>query len=58
MFLPLYSHDFNPTEKAFARLKAMLRTTGKRTVSELWFLIGSLRVLAAGTRKLLQILQL
>ena len=42
MFLPPYSPDFNPIEKAFARLKAMLRRTGKRTVSGLWSLIGSL----------------
>ena len=42
MFLPPYSPDFNPIEKAFARLKAMLRRIGKRTVSGLWSLIGSL----------------
>ena len=42
LFLPPYSPDFNPIEKAFARLKAMLRRTGKRTVSGLWSLIGSL----------------
>ncbi|MFD1104040.1 IS630 family transposase, partial [Sphingobium olei] len=35
-FLPPYSPDFNPIEKAFARLKAMLRTAGERTVSGLW----------------------
>ena len=32
MFLPPYSPDFNPIEKAFARLKAMLRKAGERTV--------------------------
>jgi transposase len=42
MFLPPYSPDFNPIEKAFARLKAMLRKAGERTVSGLWSLIGTL----------------
>lgn len=37
-----YSPDFNPIEKVFARLKAMLRKAGERTVSGLWRLIGSL----------------
>ena len=40
MFLPPYSPDFNPVEKAFARIKAMLRRAGGRTVSGLWSLIG------------------
>ena len=42
LFLPPYSPDFNPIEKAFARLKAMLRKAGERTVSGLWSLIGKL----------------
>jgi transposase len=42
LFLPPYSPDFNPIEKAFARLKAMLRKVGERTVSGLWDLIGRL----------------
>ena len=42
LFLPPYSPDFNPIEKAFSRLKAMLRKAGERTVSGLWFLIGKL----------------
>lgn len=42
MFLPPYSPDFNPIEKAFARLKAMLRKAAERTVSGLWTLIGKL----------------
>lgn len=42
MFLPPYSPDFNPIEKAFSRLKAMLRKIGERTVSGLWDLIGRL----------------
>ena len=41
-FLPPYSPDFNPIEKAFSRLKAMLRKIGERTVSCLWDLIGKL----------------
>ena len=42
LLLPPYSPDFNPIEKAFARLKAMLRKAGERTVSSLWSLIGRL----------------
>jgi transposase len=42
LFLPPYSPDFNPIEKAFARLKAMLRKAGEQTVSGLWSLIGKL----------------
>jgi transposase len=42
LFLPPYSPDFNPIEKAFSRLKAMLRKAGERTVSGLWDLIGKL----------------
>ena len=42
MFLPPYSPDFNPIEKAFSRLNAMLRKIGERTVNGLWDLIGKL----------------
>jgi transposase len=42
MFLPPYSPNFTPIEKAFARLKAMLRKAGERTVSGLWSHIGRL----------------
>jgi transposase len=42
LFLPPYSPDFNPIEKAFSRLKAMLRKAGERTVFGLWSLIGNL----------------
>jgi transposase len=42
LFLPPYSPDFNPIEKAFARLKAMLRKAGERTITGLWDLIGHL----------------
>jgi len=41
-FLPPYSPDFNPIEKAFSRLKAMLKKIGERTVAGLWDLIGRL----------------
>jgi transposase len=33
---------FNPIEKAFAKLKALLRKAAERTVSGLWDLIGKL----------------
>lgn len=42
LFLPPYSPDFNPIEKAFSRLKAMLRKAGERIVRSLWHLIGRL----------------
>ncbi|GLK44956.1 hypothetical protein GCM10017612_28760 [Novosphingobium resinovorum] len=41
-FLPPYSPDFNTIEKAFSRLKAMLRKAGQRTVNGLSSLIGKL----------------
>jgi transposase len=41
-FLPPYSPDFNPIEKAFSKLKAMLRKAEERTVNGLWDLIGKL----------------
>ena len=41
-FLPPYSPDFNPIEKAFSRLKAMLGKIGEWTVNGLWDLIGRL----------------
>lgn len=42
LFLPPYSLDFNPIEKVFAGLKAMLRRAADRTVTGLWDLIGRL----------------
>lgn len=42
LFLPPDSPDFNPIEKAFARLKAMLRKAAERTVAGLSALIGKL----------------
>lgn len=41
-FLPPYSPDFNPIEMAFARLKALLRKAGERTIDTLWNTIGQL----------------
>ncbi len=36
------SPDFNPIEKAFSKLKAMLRKASELTVSGRWYLIGRL----------------
>lgn len=37
-----YSPDFNPIEKAFSKLKALLRKASERTVEGLWNAIGEL----------------
>jgi transposase len=42
LYLPPYSPDFNPIENAFAKLKALLRQAGERSVEGLWHLIGPL----------------
>jgi transposase len=42
LYLPPYSPDFNPIEKAFSKLKALLRKAGERTLEGLWTLIGKL----------------
>jgi transposase len=39
-YLPPYSPDFNPIEKAFAKLKALLRKEAARTVEALWSSTG------------------
>src|SRR5919112_828802 len=36
LYLPPYSPDFNPIEKAFAKIKATLRKIGARTRKALW----------------------
>lgn len=36
LYLPPYSHDFNPIENAFAKLKAMLREAAERILEGLW----------------------
>jgi len=40
-YLPPYSPDFNPIEKAFSKLKAHLRKAAERTVAGLWDAIAS-----------------
>lgn len=42
LYLPPYSPDFNPIEKAFAKLKALLRKAEARSIETLWQTIGSL----------------
>jgi transposase len=42
LYLPPYSPDFNPIEKAFAKLKALLRKAEARTREALWQTIGKL----------------
>ena len=42
LYLPPYSPDFNPIEKAFSKLKALLRKAAERTVEGLWTAIGHL----------------
>ena len=42
LYLPPYSPDFNPIEKAFSKLKALLRKASERTVESLWTAIGAL----------------
>jgi len=40
LFLTPYSPDFNPTEQAFAKLKALRRKAVARTVDDLWAAIA------------------
>jgi transposase len=40
LYLPSYSPDLNPIEQVFAKLKAILRRVGARTVDDLWQAIG------------------
>lgn len=42
VYLPPYSPDFNPIEQVFAKLKALLRKHGERTVEALWQRLGKL----------------
>lgn len=42
LFLPKYSPDLNPIEKAFSKLKAHLRRIGARTIDALWMAIGDI----------------
>ena len=41
-FLPSYSHDLNPIEQAFAKLKELLRAEAPRTIEALWTAVGRL----------------
>ena len=41
LYLPPYSPDFNPIEQVFAKLKAILRKVGARTVDDLWRAIAN-----------------
>ena len=36
LYLPPYSHDLNPIELAFSKLKALLRKAAARSVDDLW----------------------
>ena len=40
LLLPSYSHDLNPIEQVFAKLKALLRKAAPRTRQALWRTIG------------------
>jgi transposase len=40
LLLPSYSHDFNPIEQVFAKLKGLLRKAAPRTRDTLWRTIG------------------
>ena len=40
LFLPRYSPDLNPIEKAFSKLKALLRKAKARTYDDLWRAVG------------------
>lgn len=42
LYLPPYSPDCNPIEKAFSKLKAILRARAKRTVEALWVAVGEI----------------
>jgi transposase len=43
LYLPPYSPDFNPIEQLFAKLKALLRKAGERSVEALWNRIADLK---------------
>ncbi len=40
VYLPPYSPDLNPIERAFAKLKALLRKIAARTIAALWDALG------------------
>ena len=41
-FLPPYSHDLNPIEQVFAKLKHRMRDAAERTVENTWRRLGAL----------------
>jgi transposase len=41
VYLPPYSPDLNPIEKAFSKLKAILRKAAARTLEDLWAAIAA-----------------
>ena len=41
LFLPKYSHDLNPIEMAFSKLKALIRKVAARTYDKLWRAVGN-----------------
>ena len=41
-YLPPYSHDLNPIENAFSKLKALVKSAGQRTIAGLWRMVGQL----------------
>ncbi len=42
LYLPPYSPDFNPIEKALAKLEAVLRAKAERTIDGLWNTVGQI----------------
>ena len=42
LYLPPYSPDLNPIEKAFAKLNALLRSAAARTIDDLWKAIANI----------------
>jgi transposase len=48
-YLPPYSPDLNPIEKAFAKHKALLRKLAARTIATLWVDIFSTDMLTPAT---------
>ena len=42
LYLPPYSPDFNPIEKAFSKIKALLRKAAERNIDALWNRIEAL----------------
>jgi transposase len=41
-YLPPYSPDLNPIELLFSKIKSKLRKAAKRTIAQLWNLLGTI----------------